>query len=305
MTLEAQAMQQAAFLSSYSTAFLSGQTAPLEAERQAKLDQLTQLYATRSRLNLLREDVRAFRDQLQRGATSGGALAYSLLKAQLFAGSSELPLSLQIQAAPSDTPSVADLDALLASTDTRLTALEQTIAQQVASFRDGTAYDLPSTQSLSQTNQAVQRASGGLDNQQNLGSLLDTLLISTTNGLFADTRITELETSYQKLLAEFDQKKAQLFVLTQERDLAQTTYTALSTRVTELEAANAADDTVVRLVGDGVLASVSRHTTRNVGIAMLIALLLSTCLVLFRTFWPQLVQNAREPLVPRRPATSE
>ena len=306
-TLRAQGEQQAQLLASYGTAYWSGQTVPLDAEQKSKVEELDTLYATAARLRLLRDDVRALRDQVQSGSTTGNGFEYSLLKAQLFAGSTELPSSVQVQAATetSDAPTVAELDALLNTTDERLNAVDAQIGELAAAFRSGGAYALPEPTGDNEATQAFEQQLDDFLTQRDTTSLLSSLMVTETGALVSDPQIEAYEDKYQDMLADLAQKEGQAFVLEQERDLAKANYTALATRVTELQAAAVGDDTVVRLAGEGVLTGVTQPGSRDAVLAFVAGLILSALFVLFRAIVPALLMEPNVPVPHQRVISSE
>ena len=306
-TLMAQGDQQADLLASYGTAYWSGQTVPLDAERKSKVDELDTLYKTAARLRLLRDDVHALRDQVQIGSTIGSGFEYSLLKAQLFAGSTELPSSVQVQAATerSEAPTVAELDALLNTIEERLNAVDTQIRELAAAFRSGDAYALPAPTGDKEATQAFERQLDDFMEQRDTISLLSSLVVSETGALVSDSRLETYEDKYQDMLADLEQKEGQVYVLEQERDLAKANYTALSTRVSELQAAAVGDDTVVRLADEGVLTGVTQPSSRDAVLAFVAGLILSALFVLFRAIMPALLMEPNVPVPHQRVISSE
>ncbi len=293
-TLKLQAAQQSTFLGLSSTALLTNKTDALVAARQTGVERLREHYSRLNRLLLLRESTLGFQQQLKDGSAAGSSLAYLLLKAELFAEPSEAGPTIQFQAQSSDVPTVDDLNALVATIDTQIQNTRATIATLSTTLQTQISPDdlLATTPST---------ALGQLKSQAfDMTGLLDTLVVSQTGQLVGDARLQALERQNQALLTELEQKRGQLFVLLNERNLAKANYSSIAARLTEVQAANAGDDTVVRLAGVGVITGVSRHTAKNTLLATLLALLLSTAVVVARG----LVLHWRSPTVrsPARPS---
>ncbi|MBA3944449.1 MAG: hypothetical protein H0X37_07780 [Herpetosiphonaceae bacterium] len=278
-TLTAQTKTQTELLSAYTTNVLSGISIPVGVARRAQIAQMTNLYSNTNRLTQLRDDVLALRDQVQKGSTSGTALAYNLLKAQLFAGSTELADKLQLQSTTTDVPTLSDLDVLVETTDAHLTSTREQITALTAAFQNGTAYALPSPDVIKQAQEAHKDVAA----QSEAVNLLNAQLASQAGLLMNDPRMDELEANYAKYASELGQKDQQLYVLTQERDLAKANYTSLSTRLTELQVANANDDAIIRVAGISAVTTVRNGALRNAGLAFVIGLLLATLFILLRT----------------------
>ena len=192
---------------------------PLEAARRAQIVQMTTLYSNTNRLMQLHDDVLALREQVQKGSTSGTALAYSLLKAQLFAGSTELSSRIQVQTTSNDVPTVSDLDTLVATTEAHLKSTQDQITQLASAFRQGTAYSLPPLETLAKTDKAFP----DVTSQHQAVNLMSSSITSQTLSLVNDPKMADLEATYQKYVNELDQREQQLYVLTQEQILLKLT----------------------------------------------------------------------------------
>ena len=293
-TLTAQSQAQATLLRAYSTAFLEGQTVPLTAEQLSLGDELRRLYANTVRVRQHRTDTAAFRDQLRDGNGAGGAFAYALLKAQIFAGSNGLPTDVQAQVTATELPTVADVEALLAAVDGQLRTMDERIVTLAGELRGGTAYTLPAPTDGNPASAAFQSQFQAFVNENPNSQLLQAFLVTSTGALVTDQTITTLERSYQDLAADLEQAEGRLFVLRQERDLAQANYTALSARVTELRATTG-DDTVVRLVGPGVVVDRSRGLATALVLGVGSGFLLALLWILSRLFLPDLLKDTAVP----------
>jgi hypothetical protein len=131
--------------------------------------------------------------------------------------------------------------------------------------------------------------------------LLKSLMVTETGSLVSNPVIEEYEKKHHELMAELTQKEGQLFVLQQEYDQAKATYAALATRATELQAAAAGDDTVVRLIGGGVLTDVRKDVPLGTRTAFALGLLLAILLAILHALASRLLAQPnyqREPLTP-------
>ena len=233
------------------------QAANLAALHDERL-KLAQYYETSRKLELLLENARSLRDQIQQGGTSGAAaneLALVLLKAEAFAGSEELPVNLELQVnlSESETPEIA---AQITEVDALIQALEGRLAENKAAIEEQT--DL-----LAKGEHYIPDGSAGFD--ETIESL------------------QEEERQLQALLA---QEHAQEKELTRTRDLAWDTYSAL-----ELRVAAEIKDVEVRLASPAVAStqvnsySTSSNLTRNVGLAAAVGLVLGVGAALFLQYY--------------------
>lgn len=299
-TLTDQANQQAELLKLYSNAFYDSHTIPLASEQQSKRDELKVLYDTAARLRLLLGDIASFREQVAQGSTSGSSLAYNLIKTQLFAGSTALLTNVQPQLATTEVPSLADLDVLFTNTETRLKQVEDQIASLSSELREGTAYNLPQFNPDNDLGTAFQEQLDSVLSQRETGNLVSSLVVTQTGGMLNDPRLQQLETQFQDFQQELERKRGEFFLLQQERDLAKANYTAIATRITELQAASTEENTIVRAIGASVVEPVAKGTVRQTGLAFGLGLLLGTLIVLIRAFVPSLLKETDSAAVPQR-----
>lgn len=244
------------------TLHINRQTADLVALNDERL-KLQRYYETGRELELLLENARALRDQIQQGGTSSATaneLALMLLKAEAFAGSETLPVNLQLQVnlSESETPEIADQ---IAEVDALIQALEKRLAENKAAIEEQT--DL-----LASGEYCTSDSSSGFD--ESIESL------------------QEEERQLQALLA---QERAQEKELTRTRDLAWNTYSTLEIKAAELRIAAEITDVEVRFASPAVTSvqinsySTPSNLARNVGLAAAVGLMLGIGAALFLQYY--------------------
>ena len=212
-------------------------------ELQDSLRRLDQAYMEKNRLELLRENALMLQEQAQNGgetAAQTNSLALLLLKVQLLGaadgsqgvtnqppgGKLGLPMSLQLAlgntpgAQASSGQQVADLAALIAKLDSRIAGLDQEIEELSQGLLSGEEYRLLS-QDLSEKGAVAQI-------------------------------IENLETEIQELQSQLAREEARKRQLTQQRDLAWSTFTTLSNKAAELELADTTINSEVRFAAPAI-----------------------------------------------------
>jgi len=220
-------------LAQYITTTLTSGFSPLVKEAEARSRMLGELYAARVKVQLLLEDARALRSQVEGGSDPGNQLALLLLKAQAFGSSADLPGNLQLQlgALPS-TSDPADVDALIRVLERRLGELDAAIAQQAS----------PPLQSRPASATGSSGNPGGIAQFKEVGVAIKDL--SDPNSALSQTiaRLNEEVLEFEKELAR---QKATKEELTRARDLAWETYSTLARKVEEARIAAAVPGTEV------------------------------------------------------------
>ncbi|GAC1560111.1 MAG: hypothetical protein NVS2B7_34580 [Herpetosiphon sp.] len=304
-TLEREAKYRGELIDLYSSTTVRGQSTSLASQQRSKTSELNALYDTVGRLQRIRDDVRSLRAQLQYGTGAASGPAYILLKAELFASSSNLPTNVQLQLphSPDDTPTLADVSVLLTNVEDRIKSTQDQINTLSTSLQNGTAFVIPEATAPSKAAEANQRQTSKVSNQQDISGILRGIVITNTTDLATNDQVAALEKSYADQLSELEIKKARFFVLTQERDTAKTAYTALSTRSVEAQAGSAVEDSVVQKTGDAVITRVSRGTIRLTLLALITGLTLAALYVLGRSFIPPLLQEIPTTRLHHRPVS--
>ncbi len=212
-------------------------------ELQDHLRRLDQAYMEKSRLELLRENALMLQEQAENGgetAAQTNSLALLLLKVQLLdaadgsqgvtdqprGGTLRLPADLQL--ALGDVPGsqassgqqISDLSALVAKLDSRIASLTEEIDRLSQGLLSGEEYRLLS-QDLEEKGAVAQI-------------------------------IENLETEIQELQSQLAKEEARKRQLTQQRDLAWSTFTTLSNKVAELELADTTINSEVRFAAPAI-----------------------------------------------------
>jgi uncharacterized protein involved in exopolysaccharide biosynthesis len=258
-SLEQQSAEKQALINELQT---NQQAAHLEALKSERL-MLAQYYATARRLELLLENAKSLKVQIQQGGASSATadeLALALLKAEAFAGSGDLPANIQIQIdlnegeVPDSASQIAEVDALIEALEERIAGIQTAIEEQESLLSSG-EYDL-------------------LDNSLAFDETIE--------------RLQEEERQLQVLLAKERSREKEL---TQARDLAWDTYSALETKAAELRIAAEIADVEVRFASPAIApAQINSHSTssnlaRNVSLAAAVGLMLGVGTALFLQYY--------------------
>ena len=240
-----------ALMKQYLGAYNTTMTTPLsqELDRQVKL--LAQLYAARIENERLLEEARSLRAQVGRGgdpSARSNSLALVLLKAQAFAGSGDLPGSLQLvlggvgDLQQGSFGQMVDLDALIAVLEERGKRLEEEIAQRTQALQSGAWASPPA---LNMQEHPLQRqARQELDALFRLEDLPD--LIPSTEETPLARLIAQYTAEMDRVRSEMEQAQARKRELIQRRDLAWDSYTTLSRKAAEVGIAATVTGNTVR-----------------------------------------------------------
>lgn len=217
-------------------------------EHTERIATLASMHDTRLRLGKLLADAHALETQLASGgdgATASNDLALTLLKAQVFASSSDIPALLQVQTSPTDTPAsaqVADVQAMVAAIEARMADLDAAIA----AWEDGDLGDAATLEALT--------GEGALD-----------------------PVIASLQQHLRSLESQLEAERATRRELTQTRDLAWETYTTVARKVAEMNVGSAVQGTVVRFAAPAAVPAepVSRKLMQTAALAGAVAFMLA------------------------------
>jgi uncharacterized protein involved in exopolysaccharide biosynthesis len=234
----------------------------LEALNTERL-KLGQHYTTTRKLELLLENAKSLRNQIQQGGVSNTAtneLALVLLKAQAFAGSETLPANLELQIilngdeSPDIADQIAEVDALIKTLEERIAETEAAIEKQADRLSNAARYTKDDSPTFDET----------------------------VTGLQDDER------QLQVLLA---QERAREKELIRARDLAWDTYSTLEVKAAELRIAAEIADIEVRFASPAVAAipansyDTPSRLIRNVGMAAILGLMLGIGTALFLQYY--------------------
>lgn len=282
-----QAEVQTDFMGKYQSAALNMMGLPLIKEVDAKVSQLTALYANKLKIEQTLEDARTLRDQASRspaGADSN-SLALLLVKAQLATGGG-LPGGLQLQVgAPSpgaggSAAQVSDLDALISTLNSRLKEIQADIDRTSGELMRGGAIKVQDVGGLdSSTNPLVAQA------QKMAGDLLQ---LQGMQGLLANVdadKGSPLTEAMDRMMMEVRQMGADLArenytktELTQNYTIAWQAYSTLLGKAQEVDIASQLPGSEVVFASPAVqplmVAAVSRFTPLFMPLALAIALAL-------------------------------
>ncbi len=253
--------------SAYIDARNKDRTQVFQKQEEAFLEKLGAYYGTKHKLERLLEDAKAMKKQIAeggKGAALTNGLAVVLLKAQVFATSTELPGSLQIQVDaipdPDSEALVRDLDTLITTIEGRLRDLEERIqasSEELISGKGYNFYTFPVTDSATLEFQktfpalfkegelAALSAEIPLDNplmvnaQEAFQELLqmaglETLPKYTAEASELNKTLDELQDEMRVLQSKLEQEEATKKELEQDRDLAWDTFTTLQRKVAEI-----------------------------------------------------------------------
>lgn len=244
--LSKQAEVQTDFMGKYQSAALNMMGLPLIKEVDAKVSQLTVLYANKLKIEQTLEDARTLRDQA--GKSPAGAdsnsLALLLVKAQLATGGG-LPVGLQLQVgAPSpgaggSAGQVSDLDALISTLNSRLKEIQTDIDLQSGELMRGGGIKVQDVGGLDSSNLLLAQA-------QKMAA--DLLQLQGMQGLLANVSADQdspLTQTMDRLTAEVRQLGADLArenytktELTQNYTIAWQAYSTLLGKAQEVDIAS-------------------------------------------------------------------
>ncbi len=281
---------------------------------------LTRAYTDTRRVEKLLVDAQDMRDQVLSGgvgAASSNALALTLLKAQVFADSGVMG-DLQIQTSPAYlTPEqmVVDLDGLVATLQTRLSALEEEIQSLSDALLNGEGFEfldvpLDTTGELATTIQNRYTELWETGDLADLslkvveeGSALEDEALARTQALLqlegledvltysiADTpldqKVQDLEQDTRDLQAQLAEENDREKELSRARDLAWGTYTTLTTKEAELGVAVQTKGTEVSLASPAAVPDQDTVSGfKNVILATMVGLMLGVGAAYFIEFW--------------------
>jgi capsular exopolysaccharide synthesis family protein len=257
--------------SSYLDSLIAARQAVLDQQAAAKIKRLTELYALQDKLDRLIGDASSLRARLTDPANSSGSgarLALLLLEASSFSTSASLSVTLQMPLdlgpGASSTEPLATVNGLLST----LTSRRQSIATEITAL----ASDL--TQNAGTETVSIQAQS------------LDRLLSYATYAATVDKAILQTETDINGLKARIEHEASTLRQLTQERDLAWSTYTALASKVAEVAIAERSTGSVAKLAASAIAPDDPMPSGRlsTVLLAAFLGVTLSACVVLVQAF---------------------
>ena len=273
-----------ALISRYLDARNTARTSVFDEQVQDRIGKLSDLYATRRKLERILADARALQAQVDAGgpgAAASNSLALVLLKAETFASSAKLPGELQLQVGLEglDVGSEAqslDLAALSDTLENRLDELDKGIAALSKELVTDPQYDLlgelaGSDDALVQEIKSRYPELFDLDDISNLSEQiapdnpLARLTLQKSQQLLQLQGLEKIPTysaeaeditqAIDKLQSEVRQLQAQVEVenatkreLTRARDLTRETYSTLANKVEEVNIASAITGTEVRFL---------------------------------------------------------
>lgn len=245
-----------------------------------QLENITQAYARKDKLDRLLNDARGLRAQAtQAGSTSDDGLALILLKAEAFASSSGLPGELHVPVSAGDQESqLADVDALVDALEQDRSQMDEEIRTRSELILTGKGYEFPvelSTEGFSiptpLTASLGLSAPGPLSptavpadglvsyTDQEHSNLFDpeTLMqLAETSSLemgAVSERIRELYRTAREMRAEVEAINGQLKELTRARDQAWETHSTLQVKMDEVAIETGMMDVEVRLASPALV----------------------------------------------------
>ncbi len=245
--LSKQADVQTDFMGKYQSAALNMAGLPLLKEVDAKVSQLTALYANKLKIEQTLEDARTLRDQGSRspaGADSN-SLALLLVKAQLATGGG-LPSGLQLQVgAPSpgeggSAGQVSDLDALISTLNSRLKEIQADIDHTSGELMRGGAIKVPDVGGLdSSTNPLVaqaQKMARDLLQLQGMEGMLAN--VDADKGSPLTETLGQMDIEVRRLGADLARENYTKTELTQNYNIAWQAYSTLLGKAQEVDIAS-------------------------------------------------------------------
>lgn len=276
-------------VSNYIQAQISSRNAVFNEQVSEKVEALAYYYDKKSLVQRLLRDARMLREVVITGGASSSttnALAVLLLKAEAFASSGELPGAMELQLGAvtgldqGATAQAADLEALIGTLESELTALEGSIQDLSQELLKNEGYDFLDTEFPTDDplSVAINESYPQLFEIGDLAKLTD--LVSPDNPLKATSEeraknllqlsglervpeytaaaeplsaaIEKLHDEVDALRADLEKEEAEQRELTRARDLAWDTYSTLADKATEVEIAADVGGSQVRFAAPAV-----------------------------------------------------
>jgi uncharacterized protein involved in exopolysaccharide biosynthesis len=263
----------------------------LSEAAQSQITLLTDYYATQADLEQLVEATRALRNQTANGgpaSSRSNSLAIVLLKARAFAGTNELPGSLQVTLGgvsdlqQTTEDQVKDLDALVTVLEARQKFVAEQVSQLSANLSLGKGFALPTT---NDENTPLQQAAA--EQAVNLFTLKGIESLVPESALSSDAALATLIDQYalklNKAQSQLEAEEARKKDLTEQRDLNRDAYTTILKKQNEVRIAGTLSGSEVRFASSAVVPD-QRVTSRFVPIAvgLAVGLLIGFVIALIR-----------------------
>jgi capsular polysaccharide biosynthesis protein len=300
-------------VSNYIQAQISSRNAVFNEQVSEKVETLAYYYDKKSLVQRLLRDARMLREVVITGGASSSttnALAVLLLKAEAFASSGGLPGAMELQLGAvtgldqGATAQAADLEALIGTLESELTALEGSIQDLSQELLKNEGYDFLDTEFPTDDplSVAINESYPQLFEIGDLAKLTD--LVSPDNPLKATSEeraknllqlqglervpeytaaaeplsaaVEKLHDEVDALRAELEQEEAQQRELTRARDLAWDTYSTLADKATEVEIAADVGGSQVRFAAQAVppLSPAGPKKKQSIALAAMVGLMI-------------------------------